>query len=133
MGFRSLRLINEDYIAGGMRFGEHPHQNMEILTYVASGSFAHRDSTGNQEEINADDVQQMSAGSGVRHGEFTRILNTRFICFRSGFSPTSKGSLRRMARNDQRPAALKWARIKWFRCSICFKDGELYLLFPESN
>ena len=71
MGFRDLRVINEDLIEPGQGFPKHGHRDMEIITYMVSGELSHRDSLGNGETIHSNEVQRMTAGTGVLHSEFS--------------------------------------------------------------
>ena len=76
MGFRSLRVMNEDFIAPDQGFGMHGHQDMEIITYVLEGELAHRDSLGSTAVLKAGQFQRMTAGTGIRHSEFNPSPST---------------------------------------------------------
>jgi redox-sensitive bicupin YhaK (pirin superfamily) len=123
MGFRALRVINEDRVAPAGGFGKHPHADMEIITYVLEGELAHRDSMGNGSTIRPGDVQRMSAGTGITHSEMNasrdesvHFLQIWIIPDRRGHAPgyeqkaftpeERKGTLRVVASPDGRDGSV---------------------------
>jgi redox-sensitive bicupin YhaK (pirin superfamily) len=123
MGFRNLRVINEDFVAPGRGFGKHPHRDMEIITYVLEGELEHRDSMGNGGVIRAGEIQRMSAGTGIMHSEFNpsrsepvHLLQIWIEPERSGIRPSyeqrkvnleSNGALRLIASPEAEDGAAK--------------------------
>jgi redox-sensitive bicupin YhaK (pirin superfamily) len=122
--FRTLRVMNDDRIAGGGGFPTHPHRDMEIVTYVLDGELAHKDSMGNGSVIKPGDVQYMSAGTGVAHSEFNASDKTPVHMYqiwmfpdKTGYTPTydqkhfsateKRGKLRLVASSDGRDGSVK--------------------------
>ena len=105
MGFRTLRVINDDLVSPGMGFGTHPHRDMEIITYILSGELEHKDSMGNGRVIRTGEVQYMSAGSGVRHSEFNPSKEQAVHLLQIWIEPDQKGVAPRYAEKSIASAA----------------------------
>ena len=124
MQFRTLRVMNDDRVAGGGGFPTHPHRDMEIVTYVLDGALEHRDSMGNGSVIKPGDVQYMSAGTGVAHSEFNasktepvHLYQIWMLPKKQGLKPAydqknfseaeKRGKLRLLASPDGRDGSVK--------------------------
>jgi redox-sensitive bicupin YhaK (pirin superfamily) len=105
MGFRSLRVINDDLVMPRMGFGKHPHRDMEIITYILSGQLAHQDSMGNGRTITAGEFQYMAAGSGVQHSEQNPSGTEAVHLLQIWIMPDEKGVKPRYAEKSMKDAA----------------------------
>ena len=100
MGYRSLRVINDDLVMPGMGFGTHPHRDMEIISYVLSGAIEHKDSMGNGRIIRAGEFQYMAAGTGVQHSEFNPSQTEPLRLLQIWIMPDEKGVKPRYAERN---------------------------------
>lgn len=118
MGFRALRVINEDWVAAGQGFGTHGHRDMEILTYVLEGALAHKDSLGNGAPLRPGEVQVMTAGTGIRHSEFNPSDQEPVHLYQIWITPDRPGHT---PRYDQRPFPEQDRRGRL--CAVASPDG----------
>src|SRR5260370_13635820 len=113
MGFSSLRVINEDWVAPGAGFGMHPHRDMEIVTYILEGEIQHRDSMGNGEVLRAGELQRMTAGTGIRHSEFNPSPTQHVHLYQIWLLPRQRG-LRPTYEQKALPAGGRLSRLPLF-------------------
>ena len=138
MGFRSLRVINDDLVLPGMGFGTHPHRDMEIITYILSGALEHKDSMGNGRVIRSGDVQYMAAGTGVQHSEFNPSKDEAVHLLQIWIQPDQKGVKPRYAEKSFKDAETGKLHLVTSKAGrdgsmAIHQDAELWLAKLEPN
>ncbi|MBD3402685.1 hypothetical protein GF420_07300 [candidate division GN15 bacterium] len=151
MGFRVLRVINEDRVAPGRGFGTHPHSDMEIITYLLDGELAHKDSLGSGETIRRGDVQRISAGRGILHSEFNasetdqvHLLQIWLLPSERGLTPgyeqkffgddTKRGRLQLLVSPDGREDSLSMNQDAFLYATILEGDEQVeHTLAPDRH
>ncbi|MEX1115478.1 MAG: pirin family protein [Akkermansiaceae bacterium] len=139
MGFRSLRVINDDRVAAGGGFPTHPHRDMEIFSYVLAGTLAHEDSMGNKRMLKPGEIQLMRAGSGVRHSEFNPSRTEPAHFLQIWITPETRGL--QPAYTEWTPAPGKETAAKTLVISADGREGSvtiaqnasIYLLMPHAG
>jgi redox-sensitive bicupin YhaK (pirin superfamily) len=110
--FGVLRVLNDDIVAGGMGFGTHPHDNMEIITIPIEGELKHRDSMGHEEVIKQGEIQVMSAGTGIQHSEFNNLKDKSINLLQIWLFPNKRGV---KPRYDQQVMDVKKMQNNWLQ------------------
>jgi quercetin 2,3-dioxygenase len=138
MGFRSLRVINEDRVQPGQGFGMHGHRDMEIVTYVLQGVLEHRDSMGNGSIIHTGEFQRMSAGTGIQHGEFNpsatepvHLYQIWLLPNQNGLTPSYEQRMFPKAENQGKP--LLMASPDGDGALIIHQDARIFLVSLEDR
>ncbi|MBI5833979.1 MAG: pirin family protein [Armatimonadetes bacterium] len=118
MGWRSLRVVNEDRVAAGMGFPTHGHRDMEIISYVVSGALRHRDSLDHEQVLSPNQVQVMSAGTGIMHSEFNASREATVHFLQIWLLPDRTGHTPRYEQRDW-PESMRLNRL----CLVASPDG----------
>lgn len=130
MQFRSLRVMNEDRIAPGKGFDMHPHEDMEIITYVIEGALQHRDNMGNGSVIHAGEFQKMSAGTGVLHSEFNPSSEASTHLYQIWIHPDVKGI---KPSYDERTNANEFADNAWNLIASPDAEGAVFPVAQDAK
>jgi hypothetical protein len=139
MGFRTLRVINQDIVAPGAGFPTHPHRDMEIFSYVVEGAIQHRDSMGNERVLHPGQIQLMSAGSGVTHSEFNPSAKEPLHLLQIWIKPDRTGRTPGYTEWDPDPADADQSKVLVIsrdgrdRSAVIHQDADIYRIRPKAG